>query len=472
MKSLRFFLLAMGSFLIFGSCNSNQSSGILSDSGSCDILDCPTPQTTVEGSLGIEADAGTYYQNVDQGDVIEIAGKCSDLGVRNNRIMVEVYEGEDHPDAYIDNSRSLNCENSLTPALNGQRCFWITQGRGVVDGGLEYPQCFNGRFSFSVRLGRIIRTIESAVNPAAINDDASNPRKKYMVRFKLRIQDGAISETPWNSTLIDRGVTKVTFSQETTSASHICNIKLNAYRNLFSLLDITYSGTLTREYINNPSNPIHPLHGLSLPVALFNPSKPLLYPINDGFSVVNFNMANIETPGVSGAVIPGVRHKLQFIAEDQRYDYSAVRFGGAIETSPISEELQCGYARPTIISGTVFDGNGATRNCSISLNFPSVNSGWVQWVAIKGGGGTWAENFDPTAGVHYISALQPASGPHNFIFYPNNYPGLPCAPAANCVGEYYVGARYIPNPANSWIPGDPAGAWTFEAARCPFANSN
>ena len=210
MKLLRISVYISAIILSFSSCtNQKAESTLLTDKQSCSLEDCPEPQKKIEGSLSIEADAGLYQLNVDKSDVVEIAGKCTDLGIRDNRVLVELYEGEDVslPGAlYMENSSSVNCTpSSTTPLIRNQPCFWVTQGRSVIDSGAVYPQCFNGRFAFSVRVGRVLRDSDvPGSSSSPVVDESTNPRRKYLVRFKIRANDGAFSESAWNSTLIDR----------------------------------------------------------------------------------------------------------------------------------------------------------------------------------------------------------------------------------------------------------------------------
>lgn len=343
--------------VLLGSCKaSNMQSGILSDPKGCDESECPTIATSISGSLSIESDQSSYVKNVDEGDIIEISGKCSDLGIRQNRIMVEVYEGEDtslSTGPYINNALGTTCSNSSeTSALNGQKCFWITEGKGVIDGSAEYPQCYNGRFSFSVRLGRVLRD-----DPAGPVNDASNARKKYLVRFQLTTQQGTLSASPWASATVERGLTKpvVTLkSQEPVQASadlanQKCKFGISAFKNISSLSNISYSAQLIREYVSASSG--SPPY-VDAPIDIYGNTGSglnLAYPIIPESSVLDWTLI-----GSDKIIIPGVKHKLRVTAYDKNSIYNYARTGaqlflsggpvaqlnGALEYS-VSDEKEC-----------------------------------------------------------------------------------------------------------------------------------
>lgn len=462
-----YFIIGLFSILFFYSCTPKSQSSLLSDRVECSIEDCPLVQSKIDGSLSIEPDSSGYQLNVDKSDIIEISGKCNDLSISKNRIYVRVYEGEDTSvDPYIDNANSPNCIGSLTSEMNNQRCFWITQGAGVVDNGLEYPQCFNGRFSFSVRLGRIIRTTEPTVGSAGV-DDALNPRKKYLVRFKLVTNDGAISESPWNAATVDRGVSKVTFNQVTDFSTFKCTLALDAFKNSLPdtlslpgstfLSDIAYKGDLVREYINGNNAPavnIYPTNYVSFvpPNALLTVLK---YPIaTDGSSILSYDLGYAGGLSSDGQVIPGVKHKVTITSYDNKYNYSAVRDPSFPEKGPVSEEVQCGYKRAdlTITGGlnntptTVCTGQ---KTCKVTVQFPvGISSGIFQWMMIKNKTG-WDENFEPGATPNFtVTTL--VNDP-SWTFTAESYPGATCTPSGspttpavtNYGGNYLVAVRYI-----------------------------
>lgn len=485
MKLLRISLSICAIILSFSSCtNQKAESTLLTDKQSCSLEDCPSPPTKIEGSLAIEADAGVYQLNMDKSDLIEIGGKCSDLGVRANRILVQVYEGEDTSlPPYVDNESSVNCVNSTTPSINGQRCFWLTQGRGVIDSGLEYPQCFNGRFSFSVKVGRLLRTVDSGAG--AVLDEVNNPRRKYMVRFKIRTTDGAISESAWNSTLIERGVSKPTFSQNSLPFTDFkCDVQINAFKNLNNLGDVKYDIYLKPDFILTDSEVEKLITPSPIPYVDPIPASPLVH-------ATNYRLYNI---------IPGVKYQIRVKAKDTKYTYALLPTPGVTpEEGPFSDGLQCGTAlgpdgRPVInldgpsssdydmdASGSISSCNNSMKKCKFIAQMPITMasppnpnaavtySGEYQWMVVKGMT-TWAADYDPLvasqscypgalwgAGPTASSATEgcktPASsswvstltGSNEFEFRPENYPKNSCTNNANNTynGSYGVAVRYV-----------------------------
>lgn len=487
MKLLRISVYISAIILSFSSCtNQKAESTLLTDKQSCSVEDCPTPPTKIEGSLSIEADQGAYQLNMDKSDMIEIGGKCSDLGVRANRILVQVYEGEDTSlPAYVDNESSVNCVNSTTPSNNGKRCFWLTQGRGVIDSGLEYPQCFNGRFSFSVKLGRLLRTVDSGAG--AVLDEVNNPRRKYMVRFKIRTTDGAISESAWNSTLIERGVSKPTFSQNSLPfTDYKCDIQINASKNLNNLNDVKYDIYVSTNYIlGNPAVDNATLI-TPAPVPYVDP-----IPVNPLVHVTNYRIYNI---------VPGVKYRVKVKARDTKYTYALLPSPGVTtEESPFSDDLSCTPAlgadgRPVLnldgpsssdydmdASGSISSCGNSMKKCKFIAQMPITmasppnptagvtNSGEYEWMVIKNMT-SWAADYDPlvatqacTPGAIWGAGPTPSSstegcknppgtswvttlvGSNEFEFRPENYPKNSCSSNASNTynGSYGVAVRYI-----------------------------
>lgn len=488
------FLNIISLFLIINltSCNVKKAeSTLLSDRKDCTNTDCPTPQTTIEGSLSIIPDNGAYQLNVDKSDIIEISGKCTDLGLRKNKIYVEAYEGEDTSIVpYVDNALSINCNgNSTIPSINGQRCFWVTDGKSVLDltatPALEFPQCYNGKFSFSVRLGKILRT-----NPTGQSDDTNNPRLKYLIRFKLRTQEGAISESGWNSVTVDRGITKPTFDQITDFDVNTCKININAAKNLNLLTDISYSSRLVRSYIigsDDPAQIIFPYvvgRPASAPASVPAQGVPFFldYAIPNGWNILDFNLENKDqVPGAQpGLVIPGVRHKIKVTAYDRKYFYalsplSPVTGPGATTEEVTSDEFECGYRPPVILPGSNTSGpvtdcfaGGATASCTIFFqSFPSSVLGKIEIYVIKNKT-LFAENYDslvllPLCGFNSSSgpSTQPEGcryviEPYDTIppFKPSQYPKNTCSsPTVNSyAGTYGIAYRFL--------NGTKKGAWS------------
>jgi hypothetical protein len=159
-------LILLGLVLMLSGCTKPVAKSLLSSSSqsaeTTDESDDDSEDTSNE-ALDIQPDNTNLVVNVDDKDVVEISGNCKDLDRRKNRILVEVFTGEDENlTPYISNDVSDKCQTTDAGLTIGEKCFWITQGQGLIENfGLpderRYPQCHNGRFSFSVKLGQILR---------------------------------------------------------------------------------------------------------------------------------------------------------------------------------------------------------------------------------------------------------------------------------------------------------------------------
>ncbi len=221
---------------------------LVSGSASCTTNDplCSTlPDTSTEGELAIQADTVPAV-NMDKSDVVEITGTCVDLGRKKNRILVEVFAGDldESVDPYISNGITSNCYHingggitTSSGISSSDKCFWVTKGVGLTeDAGLpsqkDFPQCHNGQFGFAIKLGKIL------------NDTSSPLGTNYLVRYKLRTDDGIVSDSAWTRTPISRQLTppKIT-STLPKPANFSCQLAMDISRfNPF----LTYS--LTRDY--------------------------------------------------------------------------------------------------------------------------------------------------------------------------------------------------------------------------------
>lgn len=150
-----------------------------------------------EGILSIQADNENLSASVDDTDLVEITGSCQDLDRKKNRILVEVFTGDDETIVpYISNAISDRCQTTASGLPTTDKCFWVTQGLGLVeDAGLiterSFPQCHNGRFSFTVKLGQILTNV-------------APPSLRYTVRFKLRTLEGLLVDSQWSRVSVTR----------------------------------------------------------------------------------------------------------------------------------------------------------------------------------------------------------------------------------------------------------------------------
>lgn len=498
MKSIGHFLfipLTLSLALMLTACNPNKAESLLGEGG-CTLDTCDdNTQNSIDGELSISADSNTYQQNVDQGDVVEISGTCTDLGIRENHIQVQVFESEDvstEVNKYLDNDISYNCENSTkTLSLNNQKCIWTNQGLTYIPDALqptrEFPQCFNGRFSFSVRLGRIIRNTEG---PAASSDDSVNPRTKYTARFRMithKANENA-QFSQWAYAYVDRGVSKVSFFY--TALSDKANIYVNAFKNLTSVLDIRYSGTLTREYIGGNLDP-----ALSIYPTPFS----LAYPASTDISILDWNLQNMGAPfapATSGYIIPGVKHKIAIKAQHTNrlipasHDYTGLRVGDIEESQPSDEVvIDVGRSGTGVQPGLTNPVQGCAQGqvepykwCQYIAPFPSVTFGYLEWMIAKGKIPlTWAEDYQPATlascapygAVSGISAVEACNHfealPNlNFKFSPLGYPNRSCTSSGDNTfgGSYTVAVRF----STTNLPGAFKGKWSTADAQCVFTS--
>lgn len=294
---------------------------------------CDSTANSDSGALEISVNSSVASLLVDDGEMFEVTGSCKDLGRKNNRILVQVFAGEDDSsDPYIDNSISDKCINSTNTLRSGletvlispkslaigtgqaftftadggtapytysvilgagtvdpntglytssgvttgtdviqvidatgtvsrsivtvasgittpittvdnKKCLTVTQGVGrVEDAGLvnekTFPQCHNGKFGFSVRLGKVL-----------VNPTVGLPNLKYFVRYKLRTDEGSIADSPWGTLAIERNLkTPLISSAANVHASQKCTVKTAAARfnhGVFYTLNRTFTDILS-----------------------------------------------------------------------------------------------------------------------------------------------------------------------------------------------------------------------------------
>lgn len=208
------------------SCNQQPLGETLLKSGKSSSNQSATEDTDT-GELNIYADNSSMVVSVDDADKVEVTGRCNDLNRKNNRILVEVFAGEDENTLrpYISNAISDGCLNVGTGYTGAgipvdNKCFWVTKGLGVVEETGEsspaqptrsYPQCHNGQFGFSVKLGKILP------------DDGTTNRKKYTIRFKLRTLEGTVADSTYSRVTVTRDLS--------TPVINTCAYELDAVEN-------------------------------------------------------------------------------------------------------------------------------------------------------------------------------------------------------------------------------------------------
>ena len=122
--------LTTGSLLV--SSGSGTSSDNTSGDGDGEIIDPnASPELTVVNS--------NLSANLEDTDKVEISGTCNDLNRKKNRILVEVFGGENLTDnPYISNAISDRClaANGVVTGNGtavGDNCIWVSKGAGLVE---------------------------------------------------------------------------------------------------------------------------------------------------------------------------------------------------------------------------------------------------------------------------------------------------------------------------------------------------
>ncbi len=227
----------------------------------------PYTYSMVLGTGAINAGTGAYISGAATGtDIIQV----TDANGQTSRSIVTVLSGL----------------TTATPATDARKCFSVTKGIGrVEDAGLPnertFPQCHNGQFGFSVRLGKVL-----------VNATAGQAPYKYLVRYKLRTQEGAIADSTWGKVTIERNITTPTVTAVYDATTHTCTVQSSAARfNLGMLysLDRKYTDIIVTDGGN--SNLYNSLNGLGVVTgsSVFNWSDP----VTDGVTY-NYTMTSTE----------------------------------------------------------------------------------------------------------------------------------------------------------------------------------
>ena len=282
---------------------------LLTDGAGCTTIegcDSNNIPTSITGDLSLEVPSATLVQNLEKSDLVEISGSCTDLGRKNNRIIVQVYNRDDNFGSllpYIDNSISPLCQDvatntavdntPVTGLVTGEQCFFVSQGSGIADSTQMYPQCINGKFSFSVRVGNVTRVL--------------GIKKKYLVRMKLRTLDGALQESGWLDVPVERGLSVPEFSVNPDSAAFSCNIVTDIFKFDHTIIDAANSVTPKISYSYFYKENFYTAAGVASSDQTFSP-------VSGG---VNLAMSFPIVPNVSPAdfkhisLVPGIRYEYQ-----------------------------------------------------------------------------------------------------------------------------------------------------------------
>lgn len=378
-------LLVLSFILIFQGCTGAVNNSTLLSAFTPCKENCTTSDPgTISGELEILPDSGEIFASPEGSDLVEVSGSCKDLGRKANRILVQVYEGEDDSVApIIDNSIGLMCQDNIsTSSLQstagvGKTCMLIAQGIGLADTGSsvsQYPQCFNGRFSFQLRMGRIIRRDTGIAD----NSDATNPKVRYLVKMKLRTTDSITSDSAPTTMFVSRQLQTPNFSITQNRSNDRCEIKFSPSK----FRDIRY--TLTTTW-TGPSWGASGTFTNSVSGAVYVDKEPTFPPLGNGTTVENFYHFGEPLDPTIG-LMPGMTYTYQLRSADYSYrftgnpaitDYEQQFAGGAsataVERSNLSGSLSC-VMDPAYVGNRNEQNQGAGTPNSCLLTLAGFNT--------------------------------------------------------------------------------------------------
>ncbi len=283
---------------------------------------------TNDGDLEIQPDNASLSVSIDNSDRAEVTGTCKDLDRPKNRILVEVFAGDPSValTPYISNALSDRCQTAASGLSITDKCFFVSKGLGLVeDLGLpserSFPQCHNGRFGFSVKLGKALETL----TPGTFD--------KYVIRMKLRTLDGILSDSVVSEVSVDRNIMAPVIDSVTADqANFSCDLKMSAARfNPF----IQY--TLNRTYTDADST------NVAQPALFLGKNTASIIDNDSVFSWKDDNLLSTHTPSSVRGVIAGVAYTYTLTATDNNFLYV-----GAAPTKT-SNSVTCTIDRPSII---------------------------------------------------------------------------------------------------------------------------
>lgn len=388
-------LLSM--FVLYSCTGAVNSQTLLSKNKSCTGENCTTSTPgTISGELAILPDEGEIFSSPEGSDLVEITGSCKDLGRKANRIMVQVYEGENDAVApIIDNSIGVMCQDNIStssltsPAVDSvtglsgpKTCLLISQGIGLADTGnttSQFPQCFNGRFSFQLRMGRIIRRDTATTDQS----DATNPKVRYLVKMKLRTTEGVTADSGTSTMVVNRALATPMFSVTPNKDNDRCEINFNPskFRDVRYSLYTTWTGpswAASGSVTNVVSGPI------------YVDKQPAFPPVGDGTSIEKFYHFGqpIDPSGLIG-LMPGVTYSYRMQSTDFSFknvavptitDYEAQFGAGKNELSPMSGDVSCLMSPAYVSKRTLNNGGVGTPNsCLLELAGYNVRGYSLEW---------------------------------------------------------------------------------------------
>lgn len=366
--SLKLLSILISLLLFWGCAPSKMGSSLLMSADPCNLVSATAcgnnPSTIITGTLNIAPDNGEIAVPVETTDLVEITGTCNDLGRRDNRIIVQVFEGDDEAAApIIDNSSSSQCEShittsSLQPSAGvGKTCLLISDGVGRVGDGEEgsaprYPQCFNGKFGFQIRLGRIIRKDLYSTS----KDETVNPLANYTVRMKMMAMKASIAEYSLPVSMkLKRYIAQPIFSVAAAPSQFRCEISLTKsaiFKDVRYTLEATAQGSAMAQ-VRDGSGVLTWDNAISGTV--YVSMTAVIPPVSNGTGVDLYY--HDKFPSLSNlGFMPGVNYKYRMRAEDWSYttDYAHLtpdHHGIRVENSGY-KELTCSVPAARIVTKT------------------------------------------------------------------------------------------------------------------------
>jgi len=392
-------------FVFHGCTGAVNNSTLLSEFKPCTENCSSSTPDAIQGELSILPDEGEIYSSPEGSDLVEITGACKDLGRKSNRILVQVYEGEDDSvSPIIDNSIGIVCQDNISTtslASNGgaaKTCMLISQGIGLADAGQstsQFPQCFNGRFSFQLRMGRIIRRDTTA------NDKTdANPRVKYLVKLKLRTTEGITADSGTSTLVVTRALQTPSFSVTKNKENDRCEINFNPskFRDSRYTLYSTWTG---------PSYAASGSMTNIISGTVYVDRSPTFPGLGNGTTIEKFYHFG-EPLDSSIGLMPGVNYTYRMETADYSFlnfttpaltDYE-VQFGGvagAVERSTISGNVNCNMD-PAYVSNRTEQNQGAgtPNSCLLSLAGYNTRGYNIEW-RVSDTSPTWMVT-NPTSG--------------------------------------------------------------------------
>ena len=466
-------------FIVLFSCKNKMTSSLLTDYIPCSSSDsiCQNAQSTTEpiGEFSITPDFPILLSSIEDSDLIEVTGTCNDLGRKSHKILIKLYEGAAGSTIPIlDNTISDKCQDHVSTTLlkpdssgTAQTCLFVTTGYGVIDSstGSVYPQCFNGRFSFSVRLGRQLRQDMSV---GASFDTSVNAVDNYLLRLQLRSLENVVSESSISSVILNRTLLKpnYTVTPNFTDSRMEFNLKPSQF------MDIRYSAEFE---MVGPSNGQTGAFTNSASSTLFT-NIPVLFPLNSsGNSLENYyhNQLSVLHGINAGGLLPGMTYKYRFKSTDFMHgvDYIAQFGAGNYEDSGWTTDLNYNFPPPTIISSTPFsDVNGCEFKTS-GMNMQSVSgtrifktewaySSSLNWTTDDPNGDLGGVTFLRPSGFAVSSTLNCASS-SCYVCKSSSY-NCTHSSLSGVTGTLFFATRqYLDtNNNNVWDPGEYVGLWS------------